>query len=235
MSLAREARREEELGKPGLWRLLGELELVTEPARRPFRRLEVKRARNPSTIMILPGFATAPRRMRYLAQHLELAGHQTKSWGTGYNWGPDEALFSQLDARLAKLHARTGEKLVLLGWSLGGIFARELAKRNREAVTKVITMGTPFSGSLRANNAWRLYQFVTGTRVDEPPIKADIPAKPPVETVAMWSARDGAIAPHSAAGLPGERDRAIPVSCTHSGYTYSREAIEAVLTELDRA
>ena len=123
---------------------------------------------------------------------------------------------------------------MLLGWSLGGLFARELAKRYPDKVSKVITMGSPFSYKPYANNAWRAYQFVTGYHVDEPPIEGDIKTKPPVETVAMWSARDGVVAPRSARGLPGERDRAIALRCTHIGFTYDPESIATILEDLER-
>ena len=102
-------------------------------------------------------------------------------------------------------------------------------------MSKVITMGTPFSGNPRANHVWRLYQFIAGHSVDKPPIDADVAAKPPVETVALWSPNDGAIHPRSAAGYPGERDRAIALRCTHMGFSYSKDAIEAILSELERS
>jgi len=233
-ALAREACPEEhEAGKPRLLRLLGEAEVLLEPLRRRRRKLDIPITANPQMVMLLPGFATHPVRMRYLAQQLEAAGHRTKRWGLGFNWGPDEERFEQLEARLADLHARHGRQVVLIGWSLGGLFARELAKRQPGSVAKVITMGSPFSGSPRANNVWRAYQFITGHSVDAPPIDADLAAKPPVETVAMWSANDGAIAPRCAAGRPGERDRAIAVRCTHMGYTYDPQVIMTLLGELE--
>jgi len=235
IALAREDYPEEEHGKPPLVRLLGEFDFLAEPFRRMVRTIPVDPCERPQTVMILPGFATPPRRMRYMAQHLERAGHTAKRWGLGFNWGPNEAKFERLEARLLDLHERAGEPVVLLGWSLGGLFARELAKRHPHAVCKVITMGSPFSGSPRANNMWRVYQFITGHRVDQPPIDVDLCSKPPCETVAIWSPNDGAIAPRSAAGYPGERDRAIALRCTHIGYTYSPEAIRAVLAELRRS
>ena len=173
--------------------------------------------------------------MRYMAEQFERAGHQAKRWGLdGRNWGPTPEKFAQLEERLLDLYERAGEEVVLLGWSLGGLFARELAHRHPHAVAKVITMGSPFSGSPRANNAWRVYQFVTGHPVDAPPVESDISAKPPVETIALWSPNDSVIAPRSAAGLPGERDRAIALRCTHIGFTYAPDAIHAVLAELER-
>ncbi len=224
----------EQYGKPAPRRLLGELDILKEPARRMTRRLSISKTTNPQTVLILPGFASGAGRMRYFAQQLERAGHRTKRWGLGRNWGASEKTFAHMEKRLLDLHKRSGRKVVLLGWSLGGVFGRELAKRHPDAVAKVITMGSPFSGSPRANNVWRIYQFITGHPVDQPPVEADLSAKPPVETVAFWSANDGVIAPRCAAGLPEERDRAIALRCTHIGYTYAPATIYAVLSELER-
>jgi pimeloyl-ACP methyl ester carboxylesterase len=184
--------------------------------------------------MLLPGFGTHPLRMRYMARTLERAGHKAKRWGLGWNLGPTEENFALLEARVRQIGERYGQKVVLVGWSLGGIFARELAKRHPEIVAKVITMGSPFSGTLYANNAWRIYQLVTGHSVEQPPIEAQISVKPPVETVALWSPRDGVVSPRSACGRQGERDRAIALRCTHLGFAHAADAIRAVAAELER-
>jgi pimeloyl-ACP methyl ester carboxylesterase len=226
---------EEERGKPRLIRLAAELDMLLEPARRVTRRLDIPRARNPQTVIMMPGFATGPHRMRYMAQQLERAGHRTKRWGLGRNWGVAAEAMERLEDRLFEICERYQEPVALVGWSLGGLYARELAKRYPICISKVITMGSPFSGSPRANNVWRVYQAIAGHRVDQPPIDTDISVKPPVQTIALWSPGDGVIAPRSAAGLPGQRDRAIALRCTHGGFTYSPEAIMAVLAELDRS
>jgi hypothetical protein len=234
LALAREAIPEEfEAGKPRLVRLLGEAEVLLEPIRRPRRSVPIAATSNPQVAMILPGFATHPMRMRYLARQLESAGHVAKRWGLGFNWGPTDENFAAIEERLLQLHARHGRKVVLIGWSLGGLYAREMAKRQPQAVAKVITMGSPFSGSPRANNVWRAYQFITGHSVDAPPVAAELKVKPPVETVALWSANDGVIGPRCAAGRPGERDRAIPLRCTHMGFTYDPHVIATLLAELE--
>lgn len=234
-ALAREPRPNTGVSRPPVSRLLGEGQIFAEPLRRPFRRLVIEKAANPRTVMILPGFATRPGRLRYLARNIERAGHTSKRWGLGRNMGASVETFDFMEKRLIELRRRSGKPIVLLGWSLGGIFARELAKRHPECVAKVITMGSPFSGDPRSNNAWRMYQFVAGHRVDQPPVEADIAAKPPVETVALWSPRDGVIAPRSACGTPEQRDRAIALRCTHLGFTYDREVMHALLNELDMA
>lgn len=220
---------------PPLPLMLGELEVLAEPIRRIARRMEIPQAAEPRLVMLLPGFATHPIRMRYMARQLERAGHKVKRWGMGFNLGASEEAFERLSGRVEAIHRRYGRKMVLVGWSLGGIFAREMAKRHPDIIEKVITMGSPFSGDPHANNAWRAYQFVAGHPVDRPPIQADVAAKPPVETVAFWSARDGIVSPRSARGKPGERDRAVALRCSHLGFAYSPQCIEAVLRELESA
>ena len=223
-------------GGPHRRLLLGELAAPLEPLRRLSRpRFVLPGASCSRVVMLLPGFGTHPLRMRYMARQLERAGHRVKRWGLGFNLGPSEANFALLEERVRQIRQRYGQGVVLVGWSLGGIFARELAKRHPDLIAKVITMGTPFSGSLYANNAWRIYQLVTGHSVSQPPIEAQVSVKPPVETVALWSPRDGVIAPRSACGQPGERDRAIALRCTHLGFANSPEAIREVARELERA
>ena len=233
VALAREPA-PDEAGGPSLRRLLGEAAVLGEPFRRLVRRHPPVQAARPRTVMLLPGFATHPVRMRYLARRLESAGHRVKRWGLGFNWGPTADNFAALERRLTDLAERHREPVVLVGWSLGGLFAREIAKRRPSEVAKVVTMGSPFSYSQRANNVWRAYQFINGHRVDDPPVAVELSVKPPVETVALWSPRDGIVHPRAARGVAGERDREVALRCTHMGFAYDPQAIAAVLRELDR-
>lgn len=224
-----------DIARPPLRRLIAEFGYVAEPLRRLTRRDAFPAAVSPRTVVLLPGFATHPVRMRTMARRLEEAGHRVKRWGPGFNWGASDERLATVEARVVDLAQRHGEPVVLVGWSLGGLFAREVAKRRPEAVAKVVTMGSPFSYSPRANNVWRAYHLVAGHRVDEPPVELDLAAKPPVETVALWSARDGIVHPRAARGAPGERDRAVAVRCTHMGFAFDPLAIHAVLRELDNS
>jgi pimeloyl-ACP methyl ester carboxylesterase len=216
---------------PSLRLWLGEGLRVVPPL--AWRSPPVQPAVTPRTVMLLPGFAAHPRTMRHLRRALETAGHSVTDWGEGFNLGPDPDNLARLTARVDRLRDQTGQKPILIGWSLGGLFARELAHRLPDAVGGVITMGTPFSGDRHANNAWRTYHLVTGHDVSDPPVQADFAAKPPVPTVALWSSRDGIVAPRSARGKPGERDRAIGLRCTHIGFSADPQAIALVLDLLD--
>ncbi len=220
--------------KPSVRLFLAETASVAEPVLRRLRPpIPIEPAVRKRVVIILPGFATHPKRMAYMAGQLERAGHTVKRWGLGYNFGPTPENFDLLGKRVCDVSARYGEEVVLVGWSLGGILAREIAKRHPDCVAKVITMGSPFSHSPYSNNMWRTYELITGHPVDHPPVEADIAAKPPVETVALWSPRDGIISARSACGCAGERDRAVALRCTHMGFSNSAEAILAVARELD--
>jgi len=219
---------------PPLKLLYAELGAVAEPVLRQFRpQLQIEPAAQPRVVILLPGFATGPTRMRYMAQQLERAGHTVKRWGLGHNLGPTPEMLDLLSARICEVSERYGHKVVLVGWSLGGVFAREVAKLNPDCVAKVITMGSPFSHTPYSNNIWRAYQIVAGHSVENPPIPAELQAKPPVETVAFWSPRDGVISRRAACGEADERDRAVALRCTHLTFPTAPDCIMAVLRELE--
>jgi pimeloyl-ACP methyl ester carboxylesterase len=220
--------------KPPLRWLLSELGELAQPLSRIGKpALEIAPARKRKIVILLPGFGTHPIRMRFMARQLERAGHKAKRWGLGFNLGASKELFETLSGRILAVHERYGKPVVLVGWSLGGVYARELAKQHPDIVSKVITMGSPFSGSPYDNNAWRIYHLIAGHSVEEPPIAVDTAAKPPVETIALWSPRDGIVSPRASCGRPGERDRAIAIRCTHVGFPNAPDCIRAVLKELD--
>ena len=184
--------------------------------------------------MLLPGFATHPLRMRALRRGLGRAGHRVEDWGMGWNLGGTAERLDALCARVEGAADRAGEPVALVGWSLGGLYAREAAKRVPDAVRLVVTLGTPFSGDLHANNAWRAYHWITGQDVAEPPIPGDYAAKPPVPTYALWSPRDGIVHPRAARGRAGERDAAVALRCTHLGFASHPAVVFEVARLLDR-
>lgn len=216
---------------PPLKLLLGEIGALA--GRTLAGEVRVHVASRPQPVMLLPGFGAHPGRMRRMRQALAASGHVAEDWGLGFNLGPTPENFVFLMRRVGAMARRHKQPVALIGWSLGGLFAREIARRQPDAVGRVITMGTPFSGDRRANNAWRAYQLITGHTVDEPPIECDFAAKPPVPTIALWSPRDGVVAPRSACGWPGERDRAVALRCNHLGFASDPKVIAEVLRQLD--
>jgi len=178
-------------------------------------------------VMVIPGFLGTDRATLGLQRALARAGYRVTGWGMGLNLGVRSDTLDRLIGILEPF--AQGQKVILVGWSLGGIFAREVAKLRPDLVSKVVTMGTPFSGDPRANNVWRIYERIARHPVDAPPIHVDLAAKPPVPTVALWSRRDGIVAPASARGEAEQSDRQIELACTHMGFAVDPRAFPDVI------
>ena len=183
-------------------------------------------------VMVIPGFLATDRSTLGLQRALAAAGYRVTGWGLGLNRGVRAETLDQIAARVEDFGA--GREVILVGWSLGGIYAREVAKLRPDLVAKVVTMGSPFSGHPRANNVWRLYELVARHRVDAPPIEARLAEKPPVRTIALWSRRDGIVAPACACGEEGERDLAIELHCSHMAFAVSSRAWPHVVAAIGR-
>ncbi len=181
---------------------------------------------NGCEVVVLPGFLASDRTTARLRRSLDQAGFRAHGWGLGRNGGVSVDLFEQLDRQFDR--KGIDRPATLVGWSLGGVIAREYAKRRPNRVARVITLGSPFSAHPRANNAWRVYEFVAGHKVDNPPVEAVLHEKPPVPTFAFWSARDGVVAPDAARGRLGEVDHATQLDCSHMAFIADPDAIRAV-------
>lgn len=183
--------------------------------------------------MVLPGFLATDRTTLGLQRALAAAGYRVAGWGMGLNRGARADSIDRIVSRLEPF--ANGAPVLLVGWSLGGLFAREVAKARPDLVGRVVTLGSPFSGDLRANNVWRLYEAVARHSLDRLPMEADLPVKPPVPTLALWSRRDGVVAPLSARGQEGECDAAIELDCTHMGFATSARAFTRIVEAIGRA
>ena len=98
--------------------------------------------------------------------------------------------------KLEEIYALTGEKISLIGWSLGGVFARQAAKAKPEMIQQIITLGSPFAGLTEPNNIAWLYSLITGGKevkdVDQAFLD-DVPLPAPVPTTAIYSKEDGVV------------------------------------------
>ena len=181
-------------------------------------------------VFIVPGFFASDRTTLGLQRALAGHGYRVTGWGMGVNRGAHAAILHDIITQLERF--ADGRPVVLVGHSLGGVFAREVAKLRPDLVCTVFTLGSPFSGNPRANHAWRLYEQVTGHPVDQPPIEVDICTKPPIHTVALWSRRDGMIAPACARGTEEQSDERIEIDSSHMGFSTGGRAIRQVVSAI---
>ncbi|KIZ38881.1 MULTISPECIES: alpha/beta hydrolase [Rhodopseudomonas] len=146
-------------------------------------------------VLVLPGFLASDLSTLLLRRFLTHLGYEAHAWKLGRNTGGVYRMRAQLRARLAEIHHAGGRKVSLIGWSLGGIYARDLALHSPEMVRSVITMGSPFAGDAAATNASKIYEILSGERLKD--AKRDdlraLAGDLPVPTTSIFSRTDGVV------------------------------------------
>jgi pimeloyl-ACP methyl ester carboxylesterase len=168
-------------------------------------------------VLVFPGLMASDTSTRPLRRFLQSRGYVTAGWGLGANLGPRDGVLDAARAVLEHLRRSHRRKVSLIGWSLGGIYARELAKECERDVRLVITMGTPFTGHPKATNAWRLYELVTGHRIGEPEIHEPLRVPPPVPTTSIFSRSDGVVAWQCSVEKSGPLRENVEIEASHFG------------------
>jgi pimeloyl-ACP methyl ester carboxylesterase len=206
------------------------------PAGRALRRqlAEHLAGQDAPRVLVLPGLLATDASMRPMRIALRAAGYRAYRWGLGRNRGASADLFARLDARLDQVQRGDERPVILLGWSFGGLIAREYAKVAPHRVRAVITLGSPFSGDLSATMLARVYEWVAGHRIAAAPIPCILSEKPPVPTAAIWSQCDGVVPAFAARGQAGEADHRIEVHCAHLAFPSDGAAVAAVIEAIAR-
>jgi predicted esterase YcpF (UPF0227 family) len=184
-------------------------------------------------VLVIPGFLATDRTTMELRRALARAGWRSHPWMLGMNGGAKANTMELLAQRIDAIQAESGgQKVLVVGWSLGGMFARELACRIPGKIRAVVTLGSPFSGNLKTNNNVRgFYELIAGHDVNLPPFER-FAGKPPVPTLALWSRKDGIVAPSAARGLAHEVDKAVEIDTHHMGFAVYRPALSKVVSEI---
>ena len=189
----------EDMTKPSLFWLTTEVgRAATEYGfSLPFRTLFNKSAVGDGhPVLVLPGFMASDKSTRALRNFIEKKGYLAFAWELGRNKGEVEIL-DLLFLKLEEIYEETGQKISIVGWSLGGVLARQLAKGKPHLVRQVITLGSPFRDITAPNNASWIYNLISGGKrvVDlDPDLLNDIPKPAPVPTTAVYSKEDGVVA-----------------------------------------
>jgi pimeloyl-ACP methyl ester carboxylesterase len=135
---------------------------------------------------------------------------------------------------LEELNDTHGRKVSLVGWSLGGLYARQLAKLMPQRVRSVITLGSPFAGAPKSTNAWRVYEMASGRRADEEDSRfgGSLSVAPPVPTTAIFSRTDGICAWQGCMEKSSARSESIEVESSHCGMGHHPAVVYAVADRL---
>ena len=161
-------------------------------------------------VLVLPGFGASDRSTGPMRLALRRLGYRPHRWQLGRNSGPSRTIRRGMRSRLDALNQRYEQPVSIVGWSLGGVYARGLARRVPAQVRSVITLGSPFR-SIEAQEGW---------------------TTPPVPTTAIYSKRDAVVPWQIAHETEGARRESIEVDSSHFGLGHHPAVVVAVADRL---
>jgi hypothetical protein len=207
-------------------------------------------------VVVFPGLGANDSSTLPLRRFLERLGYETHPWRQGFNFGPRHGVLHRAVDATREIAHKAGRPISLIGWSLGGVYAREIAKEliqpdssfhptmrrdtrppppdvgGQVPVRCVITLGSPFAGHPRATNAWRFYELVSGHRTHDSSLLEQIRRPPPVPTTSIFSRTDGIVAWQCCVNQPAPRVENIEVQASHLGLGMNPLALYAVADRL---
>ncbi len=191
-------------------------------------------------VVVFPGLAADAQTVSPLLAFCRRLGYDARDWGRGLNTGPSGEIDAWIDALAEEVDARySGHDggITLIGWSLGGIYAREIAKRMSVPVRQVITIGTPITGEAEQTNVSLLYRLLSGALpVLEPAFKQRLMTAPPQPLTAIHSRSDGVVA-WEACLQPADHDwiENVEVDGSHCGLCWNPAVLGIIADRLAQA
>ncbi|MEM9134129.1 MAG: hypothetical protein AAF962_11045 [Actinomycetota bacterium] len=206
-------------GPPGRSRLLGEIGTLIQPTRLALSGLRLGRAPRGDgrRAVLIPGWKSPELAMVPIGTYLRRLGHDTQGWGLGVNDADVEQTRDRMLERVPELVAETGRPVNLIGWSLGGVIAREIARSLPDAVHRVVTYGTPVLGgpthTVGAASAGR----AECNRITE--LQEHLDATDPIRVpiTAIYTRNDGAVDWRACIDRSSLDVRMVEVGSTHVG------------------
>ncbi len=186
-------------------------------------------------VIIFPGLSASDSSTLPLRHYLGTLNYNVSGWNQGFNFGARAGVLDTVSRQVIDTFEATGKPVSLIGWSLGGVYAREIAKMLPHMVRSVITLGTPFSGSPRSTNAWRVYELTSGRKIEREATRYDLPSAPPVPTTSIFSRTDGVVAWKASIQKPSKTNpntENVEVLASHVGLGLNPSAWWAVADRL---
>lgn len=186
-------------------------------------------------VLVLPGLLAGDASTFPLRTYLKRRGYEVRGWRLGRNLGPTKAVIDTLPQSLHALAEETGGPVSLIGWSMGGIFARYLALTRPEDVRRVVTLGSPFGVAhghrTRADAAFAMLRRIHAER-GRAPTREEIGGPIRVPSTSIYSRRDGIVPWRACLADPSPRHQNIEVRCAHLGYGHDAATMWAVADRL---
>lgn len=201
----------------------------------PMLRMSAPRG-NDRPVIVLPGFMADDNSTWLLRRFLEDIGYAVTGWEMGRNTGPGQPLIEQLIHRAETLRRGHDQKVNLVGWSRGGMIAREIARARPDLVRHVITLGSPVRGGPSSTSIGRLLQTSTGLSEAEMLALMRRRERTPIRTpiTALYSKTDGVVAWRAAIDELSPDVEHIEVQSSHVGFGVNAQVFRIVAQRLDK-
>ena len=191
-------------------------------------------------VIIFPGLGTDGKSVAPLREHCRALGYDAFDWGQGFNTGPKGDLdewMKVLTSKVAELLVGHTQQASLIGWSLGGLYAREIAKLMTPRIRQVITIGTPFNAEADHTNVGWLFRLLSGSAsLIDPVLSNRLRTPPPVRTTSIYSRSDGVVAWQSCRhDMESSLVHDIEVNSSHIGMGWNRDVLAVVADRLGLA
>lgn len=191
----------------------------------------------PHPVLVLPGLLASDLSTRGLRAWLSRLGYPVVGWALGRNRGPTQEVVDELPRLVERLAREHGAPVSIVGWSLGGIYARRLAVREPEHVRLVISLGSPFSLAGRpvdGSPGARVYQRYTSQHTDRRAAtgRGSLARALPVPSTAVYSRWDGVVDWRACRQRRGPRSENVAVRCSHLGMGYDPAVLWLVADRL---
>ena len=184
------------------------------------------------SVIVYPGFLGSDLSTRPMRRLLRWLGHDVHGWGQGRNLVASAEVIDSALQRVHDLHRQHGRRISLVGWSLGGLYARELAKRAPDAVRGVISLGSPFTGPAQASNAGRFYRSLNARRPSLAISRDELRKAPALPTTSIYSRSDGIVAWQCSVEQASALSESIEVEASHIGLGVNPLALYALADRL---
>ena len=186
-------------------------------------------------VLVVPGLMCTDFSTTLLRKFINKLGYTAYGWELGRNLGDLKGLndIRNLQNRVAEIRQKHDGKITLVGWSMGGIYTRELAKMNPELFHQVITIGAPFADAYAPNNVEWFYKLIKNPADVSPVWREQMPISAPIMTTAMYSKQDGLV-PWEACQeiMQDDLHQNIEVSGSHWGLVTNAEVFAIIAQQI---
>lgn len=190
-------------------------------------------------VVIFPGLGAHGGSVATLREHCRSLGYDAFDWGQGFNTGPQgnfNAWLHTLKSQVVDMLAGHTQPATLIGWSLGGLYAREIGKLMAPRVRQVITIGTPFNAKADHTNVGWIFRMLSGsTSAMDPALSLRLRTPPPLRTTSIYSRSDGVVAWQTCRhDKKSSLVHDIEVDSSHIGMGWNRDVLAVVADRLSQ-